>query len=107
MMNFGSSMQGFGPSTRGGIPTNLNKDALKLNTSPWKLMRRLASTITGFKRELILSVIGVIGAAGLQITMPWAFKHVIDTTIPSGNARELLVIAVALTVMQGVRYLLI
>jgi ATP-binding cassette, subfamily B, bacterial MsbA len=104
MMSLGSSMQGFGSGSRG--PTNLDKEALKLKTSPWKLMRRLAAIISGFKRELIISIVGVVGAAGLQITMPWAFKHVIDTTIPSGNARELLVIAVALTVMQGVRYVL-
>jgi len=104
MISMGSSMQGWGSS--GGVPSHIRKAPTTLKASPWQLVRRLAGIIVEFKRDLILSLVCVIGAAGLQITMPWAFKRVIDTTIPSGNARELVVIAIALAIMQAVRWVL-
>ena len=104
MISMGSSMQGWGSS--GGVPSHIRKSPATLKSSPWQLVRRLSLITMEFKRDLILSFVCVLGAAGLQIIMPWAFKRVIDTTIPSRNARELVVIAVALAIMQAVRWVL-
>jgi ATP-binding cassette, subfamily B, bacterial MsbA len=38
--------------------------------------------------------------------MPWAFKHVIDTTIPQRDTRELLLIGAGLVVAQVLRHIL-
>jgi subfamily B ATP-binding cassette protein MsbA len=104
MISMGSSMQGWGSS--GGVPSHLRRPKEQLKTNPWVLVRRLGRIIVEFKKDLVLSVVCVVGAAVLQIAMPWAFKRVIDTTIPSGNATELVVIAVGLTALQGVRWAL-
>jgi subfamily B ATP-binding cassette protein MsbA len=104
VISMGSSMSGWGSG--GSVPSHIRKSPTTLKSSPWQLVRRLGVIIMEFKRDLILSFVCVLGAAGLQITMPWAFKRVIDTTIPSGNARELVIIAVALAVMQAGRWVL-
>src|SRR5439155_12718059 len=87
------SMRGLGPKER-------------LKTSPWKLLGRLGASIKGYHHLLWLAILCVLGGSALQMLMPWAFKRVIDHTIPSGDARELLIIGVGLAVVQALRYAL-
>ncbi|HEX2184227.1 MAG TPA: ABC transporter ATP-binding protein, partial [Chloroflexota bacterium] len=89
----------------GGSSLMLQQKAT-LKTSPWALTKRLGSMIAEHRRQLLLATGCVLGASALQMLMPWAFKHVIDVTVPSGNGRELVVIGVGLLVMQLVRYFL-
>ena len=70
MISMGSSMSGWGSS--GGVPSHIRKSPSTLKSSPWQLIRRLSVIILEFKRDLIVSFVCVLGAAGLQITMPWA-----------------------------------
>jgi subfamily B ATP-binding cassette protein MsbA len=105
MMGMGSSNRGWGSSSVSrGVPSGLQ--SAKLKSSAWPLIKRIGAIVSEYKRYVILSFLTVLGASALQITMPWAFKYVIDTTIPSGNGRQLVIFAVGLTVLQLVRYAL-
>lgn len=97
---------GWGPSsmTRGGMPSYLAREKVELKTSPWVLIRRLGTVIAEYKRHLLVAIACVLFGSGLQMLMPWAFKHVIDVTIPHRNAQELLLIGVGLVLIQALRY---
>jgi ATP-binding cassette, subfamily B, bacterial MsbA len=76
----------------------------QFKVSPWTTAKRLGGLVGQFKRHLIFALIAVFISSGLQMLMPWAFKHVIDSTIPSGNGAELLWIGAGLVIMQVARY---
>ncbi len=75
-----------------------------LKTSPWKLLCRLGGVVSPYRRQLLLALICVLLTSGLHMLMPWAFKHVIDVTIPERDVRQLLGIGVGLMALQGVRH---
>jgi subfamily B ATP-binding cassette protein MsbA len=94
-----------GMSGRTGTRLSMReKQALK--TSPWVLLRRLAGLIAEYRVQLGLTLACVIGESSLQMVMPWAFKYVIDTVIPSGSTRLLFMIGGGLVLMQIVRHTL-
>jgi subfamily B ATP-binding cassette protein MsbA len=80
------------------------REKVTLRTSPWVLLRRLGRLIGEYRVQLLITLACVVGESGLQMLMPWGFKHVIDTTIPSGDARELYLIGGGLVAMQVVRH---
>jgi subfamily B ATP-binding cassette protein MsbA len=100
---------GFGP---GGMGSALRGDwnmrglgqKPELKSSPWQILARLSTLIKEHQKHLWLAIACVLGGSALQMLMPWAFKRVIDHTIPSGDSRELIVIGVGLTLMQAARY---
>ena len=77
---------------------------VELQTSPWVLLRRLVAMIRDYDRALIITGVSLVSMSALQMTMPWAFKHVIDVTIPAGDVTGLVEIGLALVAMQAVRY---
>ena len=77
---------------------------VELQTSPWVLLRRLVAMIRDYDRALIITGVSLVSMSALQMTMPWAFKHVIDVTIPERDVTGLIEIGVALVAMQAVRY---
>jgi ABC-type multidrug transport system fused ATPase/permease subunit len=95
---------GMGGMMRGGPPTTAMLEKVELKTSPWVLVRRLGGVISGYQHLLVYSILSVLGASGLQMLMPLAFKRVIDVTIPQHDVRELLLIGLGLTLMQAARY---
>jgi len=99
---------GFGPGSmmRGGGPSLMLGEKVALKTSPWVLIKRLGTMLGDYNRYLIWSILAVLAGSGLQMLMPWAFKHVIDSTIPTGNVQELLLIGVGLVMIQAARYVL-
>ena len=99
------SMSGMGSSTRGGSRLSM-REKVVLKVSPWKTLRRLGATISDYRRQLFLAIACVVTTSALHMVMPWAFKHVIDTTIPNGDVRELLWIGAALVLAQGIRHAL-
>ncbi len=111
MMGMGRG--GFGPGSmvRGGMSggsgwSSAASEKPEFKTSPWQIARRLGGLMGEYRRHLVLALLSVLASSGLQMFMPLAFKHVIDSTIPSGNTNELLWIGVGLTVAQVVRYAL-
>jgi subfamily B ATP-binding cassette protein MsbA len=108
MMSFGGfSRGGFGPGSmsRGGMSSYLSfREKPEFKGSPWAVAKRLGGLLGEYKRPLWQSLFVVFAGSGLQMLMPWAFKHVIDVSIPAGNLDELLWIGVGLTVMQAARY---
>jgi subfamily B ATP-binding cassette protein MsbA len=109
MMSFGSrggfGGGGFGSTTRGGS-SSMYGEKPQFTVSPWITARRLGGYLALYKRHLLAALACVILSSSLQMLMPLAFKRVIDVTIPSGDATELLWIGVGLTLMQLVRYAL-
>jgi subfamily B ATP-binding cassette protein MsbA len=99
---FGS--RGFGD--RSGRMRLSMQERRPLKTSPWKLLRRLGSIVTRYRLQLGLSLACVLITSAIQLLMPWAFKHVIDSTIPRGDTRELVTIGLGLVAAQGLRQLL-
>ncbi len=103
---------GFGGGFSGGMggfsgrtgPRLSMREKVVLKTSPWVLLRRLGGLIAEYRRQLLVTLACVISESGLQMVMPWAFKHVIDVTIPTGNRQELLAIGGGLVLMQVVRH---
>jgi subfamily B ATP-binding cassette protein MsbA len=77
---------------------------VELQTSPWVLLKRLVAMIRDYDRALIITGASLVTMSALQMTMPWAFKHVIDVTIPAGDVTGLVEIGIALVLMQAVRY---
>jgi ABC-type multidrug transport system fused ATPase/permease subunit len=100
---YGGGMGGFSLSGRTG-PRLSMREKVALKTSPWVLLRRLGKLIAEYRGRLLVTLACVIGESGLQMVMPWAFKHVIDITIPSGDRRELLLIGIGLVAMQVLRH---
>jgi subfamily B ATP-binding cassette protein MsbA len=100
---FGSS--GFGSMYRIG-PRLSMREKRPLKTSAWRILRRLGGVIAPYRLQLAVALGCILATSGLQMLMPWAFKHVIDVTIPSGDVRELLGIGLGLVVMQVVRHAL-
>jgi len=99
------SGMGSGSSSRGGSRLSM-REKVVLKVSPWKTLRRLGGTISAYRRQLFLAIACVVATSALHMVMPWAFKHVIDTTIPNGDVRELLWIGAALVLAQGIRHAL-
>ena len=107
MMRGGWGGGGFGPGSmsRGGVPSYLAvREKPTLKTSPWAVTKRLGGLISEYRRQLVLALLSVLSTSSLQMLMPWAFKHIIDSTIPRGNTQELLWIGAGLTAMQAARY---
>src|SRR5687768_14534927 len=108
MMSFGNR-GGFGPSSmsRGGISSSMTyREKPQFKTSAWAVSKRLGGLLADYKRQLLWALLAVLSTSSLQMLMPWAFKHVIDVSIPEGNTTQLVYIGIGLTVMQGVRYAL-
>jgi ATP-binding cassette, subfamily B, bacterial MsbA len=103
MMSMGMRGGGMGPGsfTRGGS-SYAKKPEFKVN--PWITARRVGRYLAVYRKQLLGALGCVVVGSVLQMFMPWAFKHIIDTTIPNRDGRELLIIFVALTAMQLVRY---
>ncbi|HEX2186753.1 MAG TPA: ABC transporter ATP-binding protein [Chloroflexota bacterium] len=99
---FGS--RGFGD--RSGRMRLSMQERRPLKTSPWKLLRRLGGIVARYRLQLGLSLACVLITSAIQLLMPWAFKHVIDSTIPRGDVRELVAIGLGLVAAQGLRQLL-
>lgn len=105
MMGMGRGGFGPGSMSRGAGPSYLSAgQKVELKTGAWPVSKRLGGLIAGYRRQLVLALLSVLSTSALQMLMPWAFKHVIDSTIPEGRAEELIWIGAGLTVMQTVRY---
>lgn len=98
-MGPGSMARGRGADMWSGVGPKV-----ELKTSPWLLTRRLVALIRDFDRTLMMAFICLIGMSILQMTMPWAFKHIIDTTIPEGDTRGLIWIGIGLLAIQALRF---
>ena len=77
---------------------------VELQSSPWKLTVRLLSMIKDYNYHLFMALFCLISMSALQMTMPWAFKHIIDTTIPERDVNGLVWIGIALLIIQALRY---
>jgi subfamily B ATP-binding cassette protein MsbA len=98
---------GFGGGGGGGGRMRLSmQERRPLNSSPWKIIGRLGVAVAPHKWGLILATVCVLVTAALQMVMPWAFKHVIDDTIPRKDVAELLWIGAGLLALQVVRHAL-
>ncbi|NCA14570.1 MAG: ABC transporter ATP-binding protein, partial [Proteobacteria bacterium] len=95
---------GPGAMARGQQAWGMPGPKVTLQTSPWVLLRRLVAMIRDHDRALIITFASLVSMSALQMTMPWAFKHVIDVTIPERDVTGLIEIGVALVAMQAVRY---
>jgi len=100
----GGRPMGPGAMARGQQAWGMPGPKVTLQTSPWVLLRRLVAIIRDHDRALILTFASLVSMSALQMTMPWAFKHVIDVTIPERDVTGLIEIGVALVAMQAVRY---
>ena len=103
MMRGGGGARGGGFSFMGGSSSAL-RDKPEFKVSPWVTARRLGGYLARYKGHLLAALVCVVFSSGLQMLMPWAFKHVIDVTIPNRDGQEALMIGVGLTLMQAVRY---
>jgi ABC-type multidrug transport system fused ATPase/permease subunit len=95
---------GPGAMARGQQAWGMPGPKVTLQSSPWVLLRRLVAMIRDHDRALIITFASLVSMSALQMTMPWAFKHVIDVTIPERDVTGLIEIGVALVAMQAVRY---
>ena len=95
---------GPGAMARGQQAWGMPGPKVTLQTSPWVLLRRLVAMVRDHDRALIITFASLVSMSALQMTMPWAFKHVIDVTIPERDVTGLIEIGVALVAMQAVRY---
>ena len=77
-----------------------------LTKPPLQTLKRLGRVLADYKGRLILAVACVLLTSAMHMVMPWAFKHVIDNTIPTRNTTELLWIGGLLIFMQAARHLL-
>ncbi len=106
MMSGGfSSSMGMSGSSRGGSRLSM-RDKPTFNVSPWITLRRLGAVLAEYRLQFIFMIAAVLGESAMHMVMPWGFKHVIDTTIPSRNTNELLKIGALLVFMQAARHLL-
>ena len=107
MMSGGfSSSMGMSGSSRGGGSRLSMRDKPTFNVSPWITLRRLAAVLADYRLQFSLMIVSILVTSGMHMVMPWGFKHVIDTTIPSRNTTELLWIGALLVFMQAARHLL-
>ncbi|HET7772053.1 MAG TPA: ABC transporter ATP-binding protein [Chloroflexota bacterium] len=100
-----STFSSGGRSRFGGTRLSMREKAV-LTKPPLVTLKRLGRVLADYKGRLILAVTCVLVTSGMHMVMPWAFKHVIDHTIPSRNTTELLWIGALLIFMQAARHLL-
>jgi ATP-binding cassette, subfamily B, bacterial MsbA len=92
-----------GSSGRSGRIRLSMQEKRPLKTSAWAVLRRLGRVVAPYRLRLGLATACVLLTSALQLTMPWAFKQVIDVTIPGGDRQQLLLIGAGLVVAQVLR----
>jgi ATP-binding cassette, subfamily B, bacterial MsbA len=102
---FGSSSSGGTRSRWGGTRLSM-RDKPTLTKPPLQTLKRLGRVLADYKGRLLLTIACILSTSAMQMVMPWAFKHVIDNTIPTRNSTELLWIGGLLVFMQAARHLL-
>jgi ATP-binding cassette subfamily B protein len=81
-----------------GLRRWANTDSTKLNLS-WPLIRRIYSYARPYGYKLTGILLIILVTSGLHLLNPLIMREMIDRTIPSGDTRRLILLAVALLVM--------
>jgi ATP-binding cassette subfamily B protein len=81
-----------------GLRRWANTDSTKLNLS-WPLIRRIYSYALPYGYKLTGILLIILVTSGLHLLNPLIMREMIDRTIPSGDTRRLILLAVALLVM--------
>ena len=80
----------------GGIRLSMQEKRPAQDQPLGRPARAWAGLVAPYRLPLGLATACVLITSALQLTMPWAFKHVIDVTIPAGDRQQLLLIGAGL-----------
>ena len=107
MMRMGGGM-GPGAVARAGAghwgPPWMRGEKVTLQTSAWQILKRLGGILHEYRRQFYTSFFALLVASAIQMSLPWATRHVVDEVIPHGDRWQLVGIAVALVALQVLRY---
>jgi subfamily B ATP-binding cassette protein MsbA len=98
---------GFGAMMRGQPAGGWRLREADRPTGPaWPILKRLLGLVAEYRGRLLVAVCTVVAAALLQMVPPWATQEIVNHVIPSGDIRLLVVAAVGLIALHGIRYAL-
>ena len=104
----GGGAGGGGGSWRGGMAgggrNRMAEEPVELQSSPWAILRRLVPILAEFRSQILLALLSVLLASGLQMLMPLGFKFTIDYVIANDERALLWLVGGGLVLIQTLRY---
>jgi ATP-binding cassette subfamily B protein len=67
----------------------------------WDLMRRVLGYARPYRFQIVWMLILILGTTGLGLLTPLIMRHLIDHIIPSGNADQLILLAIGLLLIPS------